>query len=132
MYKQGAKSVALVASDGRRCILIDWIGPDFDAWIQASGLQIGAIIDELRAPIGISVWTGRLASGLRTKVLEGSFRPLTDDEWMAYRDEGVIWDEADFYTDEYMQARALMPIGLSRIEQEELAELLGRSKVNLN
>jgi len=132
MYKKGAGSIALVASDGRRCILIDWIGPDFDAWIQASGLQIGAIIDEFRAPVGISVWTGRLAPSIRTKVLQGEFRPLTDEEWLAYRDEGVIWDEEDFYTDEFMQARALMPIGLSEREQAELAELLGHTKANIN
>jgi hypothetical protein len=103
-YKKNSGCLALVASDGRKSILIDWIGASLAYWLDCVS-QEELCSDLGTAPVGISLWEGDLKSnrdywGEDDQWLEGEFRPLTDEEWESYETNGLVWDPKDFFEDD--------------------------------
>ena len=103
-YKKGMGSRALVASDGRGEILIDWIGSALEYWRYC--VDDNELLQDLGgAPVGISIWEGTIHGstnywGEYDAELVGEYRPLTDEEWEDYKLNGEVWDRREWFEDE--------------------------------
>ena len=53
---------------------------------------------EQNSPMGFSIWSGRImhpwADDMYDFEVDGSYRPLTDDEWARLREGKAPWDDA--------------------------------------
>ena len=78
---------ALIVSDGTRAVCLDHIGPALDYWFENCGDE-----DFQGIPAGVWIWEGTVRThtdhfGEHDSELEGEERPLTEDEWLLFRDE---------------------------------------------
>ena len=90
-------SMAIVASDGGRAKVLDYVGGHLDYWI--CECEPTGCFDGLEA--GLWIWTGRILGstdyfGEYDEELSGVFRKLTKEEWdlFCYGDE--LWDESEW------------------------------------
>lgn len=94
-YKPNVPSMALVACDGYRAIVIDWIGPELDHLFNDEGETVGATLDAFSdAPVGITVWRGHID---KDGNLAGEYKALSAEDWAKYKAEGSLWDDGEFY-----------------------------------
>lgn len=90
-------SLAIVASDGRRAVILDFVGGALDYWISEGGDKKS--FDGVGA--GVWIWEGTVVGtrdywGEYDERLEGDFRELTDEEWGLLQDDDVLWDAAEW------------------------------------
>ncbi len=93
-------SIALIASNGGKGVILVHDGSGIEADIEALG--IGQLDDHGLdgAPDGLSIWEGRLISNTTNTPggldydteLDGVFRALTEREWELYRTTGIAWE----------------------------------------
>ncbi len=95
---QTTDSIALIASNGSHGCIVVHDGAGIEADIEAIGnnsLDHHGLDD---APDGLSIWEGRLTGGRCGEFgedyeteLVGTFRDLTDAEWLLLRETGEPW-----------------------------------------
>jgi len=96
-------SIALVASDGERVVILDYIGGPLDYWVCEIGER--SVLDEIEQENGIWIWEGTIKNhrsydGECDEWLEGEFRPPTDEEWANIIDGESLWGDIgdDWYS----------------------------------
>lgn len=92
--QNGSKdSLALIASDGERAYIINYVGMHLDYWICEGGAN--DFFEGVEA--GVWFWKGRIKSsrdyfGEYDEELEGDFRKLTEEEWELLQGGDDLWD----------------------------------------
>ena len=96
-YDSKKGSIALIASNGDKSIILDYTGGSLDYWLNECGVD-----DEFDgiAP-GVWIWEGGIKThrdywGEYDSEMVGDLRELTDEEWGLFRKGKDLWDQ-DFY-----------------------------------
>lgn len=104
-YKPDKPSRAIVACHGRHGLLLHWVGHAIECERDAVGDSLEHL--NLLGPDGVHVWEGVYVDdgpgdwpGTREYRLEGTFRPLTKEEWESLESGEDPWDEREWLTDE--------------------------------
>jgi hypothetical protein len=84
--------MALIASDGERSLILEYVGGAMAYWIGESGCTHTE---------RLWIWEGNIATstdyfGEHDEWLEGTFRKLTDEEWEAREGGDDLWDPAQW------------------------------------
>lgn len=104
-YHDGSRhSCALIASDGKRGIVLEHVGTALDYIDFVDSAVFRHETWDGVAPPGIWIWEGTLESTSYwtdcgqeyDEELVGQARPLTEDEWELYRLNGLPWDEREW------------------------------------
>lgn len=90
-------SMAVIASDGKRAMVLDYVGGPLDYWLNEAGID-----DEFHGiDAGLWVWEGSMVNhvdywGERDSELVGDLRPLTPEEWEDRSGGEEIWIESNY------------------------------------
>lgn len=98
-------SRALVASNGSQVIILDWMGPAMEYLMHFSWAEAAEMLDDGNAPRGLSIWEGDIKSqrdywGEWDEWAEGTYRPLTAEEWTQLQNTGKLWNHEELFTPE--------------------------------
>lgn len=92
-------SIALIASDGKRSVIMDSVGGYIDYWMSEA-----CVYDEFDGlEAGVWLWEGTIVGstdywGEYDEELAGEFRKLTKEDWDLLQGGDVLWDSSEWET----------------------------------